>query len=489
MRGAAHTIRIAIMIDLIRLLFATNDMIVQFVHGQVFLLLGVTMGLQYFRPSRLELARALPWLAAFGILEAVATWGNSFIPLQEEILSSEIIKNLRFLQLCVYMTCFAALLGFALRLSEPSVPPWAAPTVALLAILSFGAFLFTNHVIDGGEQAIGQPALEALLRYGLCAPAALLTAFGLRQQAYRLIGPLQAPRLVNVLRVAGFGFLFYALVEGVIVPRSGFFPAAVVNAEAVFETLGVPIGVFRSVVGAVIAWFMVRSLEAFRIEADRLAEALHNQQSLATERERISRDLHDGTLQHIYAAGLMIDDAHHALGAIADVEPAAYSRAQLTNAMTALNKTTQEIRGYIYDLRRSVVGEEDLARGLLDIVTEFRLRTSIPTDWSVEGCQQFQSTPEQRYHIYQIVREAFSNILRHAGATRAHLRLSYMECIEETAGAVRIEIGDNGRGTSASAQVGRGLLNMRERATLLQADFEVLSELEKGTRIVLVVRR
>ena len=41
------------MLDQIRLLFAINDMIVQFVHGQVFLLLGVTMGLQYFRPSRL----------------------------------------------------------------------------------------------------------------------------------------------------------------------------------------------------------------------------------------------------------------------------------------------------------------------------------------------------------------------------------------------------------------------------------------------------
>lgn len=476
------------MIDQIRLLFAINDMIVQFVHGQVFLLLGVTMGLQYFRPSRLELARALPWLAAFGILEAVATWGNGFIPLQEDIVSPEIIHNLRFLQLCVHMTCFATLLGFGLRLSEPTVPSWAAPTLALLAILSFGAFLFTNHVIDGGDQAVGQPALEALLRYGLCVPSALLAAFGLRQQASRLIGPLQAPRLVNVLRVAGFGFLFYALVEGVIVPRSAFAPAAMINAEAVFEIVGVPIGVFRSVVGAVIAWFMVRSLEAFRIEADRLAEALHNQQSLATERERISRDLHDGTLQNIYAAGLMIDDAHHALGEIAELPPAAHARAQLANVMTALNKTTQEIRGYIYDLRRSVVGEEDLARGLLDIVTEFRLRTSIPTDWSVDGCRQFNSTPEQRYHIYQIVREAFSNILRHAGASRAHLRLSYLECTGETARAVRIEIGDNGRGSSAAARVGKGLLNMRERAALLQADFDLLSESEKGTRIVLIVR-
>jgi len=476
------------MLDQIRLLFAVNDMIVQFVHGQVFLLLGVTMGLQYFRPSRLELARALPWLAAFGLLEAVAVWGNTFNPLQEEILGPEAIYNLRFLQLLVHMTCFAALLGFGLRLSEPSIPSWAPPTLALLAQLTFGAFFVTNRLMDGEAEAIGLASLEALLRYALCFPAALLAAFGLRQQASRLIGPLQAPRLVNVLRVAGFGFLFYALVEGLITPLAPFPPATMINSENLFAYVGVPIGVFRAVIGAVIAWFMVRSLEAFRIEADRLAEALHNQQSLAAERERISRDLHDGTLQHIYAAGLMIDDARHVLGDLPESDPAAHAQRQLGNAMTALNKTTQEIRGYIYDLRRSVVGEEDLARGLLDIVTEFRLRTSIPTDWSVEGCAQFVSTPEQRYHIYQIVREAFSNILRHAGASRAHLRMSYVECAGETARAVRIEIGDNGRGSSAAARVGKGLLNMRERATPLQADFDMHSETEKGTRIVLVVR-
>lgn len=476
------------MLDQIRLLFSINDVIVQFVHGQVFLLLGVTMGLQYFRPSRLELARALPWLAAFGILEAIATWGNGFIPLQEGILGDEAIHNLRFLQLVVHMVCFASLLGFGLRLSEPSVPAWAAPTLALLTVLSFGAFLVTNQLLDSGEGAISQSSLEALLRYSLCIPAALLVAFGLRQQASRLIGPLQAPRLVNVLRVAGFGFLFYALVEGVFVPRASFLPASVIHDELVFVYAGVPIGIFRSVVGALIAWYMVRSLEAFRLEADRLAEALHNQQALNTERERISRDLHDGTLQNIYAAGLMIDDARHALTVPHELPQIAHAHAQLGNVLTVLNKTTQEIRGYIYDLRRSVIGEEDLARGLLDIVTEFRLRTSVPTEWTVEGSSQFTSTPEQRYHIYQIVCEAFSNILRHSGATQAHLRMSYCDCIGETARAVRIEIGDNGRGALATARVGKGLLNMRERALLLQAEFDIHSEADKGTRIVLIVR-
>jgi signal transduction histidine kinase len=465
--------------------FRANDVIVQFVHGQVFLLLGVATGLQFFQRSRLDLARALPWLALFGLFEALATWGNTFIPIQQSLLPDEAVSNLRFLQLQVYVLCFASLLGFGLRLNEPVTPTWMAPTAAFVVVLFFGTLIAVNVLIPSATEIINAGAIEALLRYLLCIPSALLVAFGLRQQAYRLIGPLQAPELVNVLRVAGFGFLFYALVEGVIVPRAPFPPASLINAEGVFEATGMPIGVLRSIVGAVIAFFMFRSLEAFRIETNRIADALANQQALNTERERISRDLHDGTLQNIYAAGLMLEDARHALAE----QPAAvnHADAQLGNVLTALNKTTTEIRGYIYDLRRTVAGEEDLARGLFDIVTEFRLRTALPTDWDVEGCGQFNSAPEQRYHIYQIVRESLSNISRHASASRAWVKLTYGDCKDDVAQFLQVQIRDNGNGTVSQARIGRGLLNMRERAVLLGAAFDIAGEPGKGTVVSLTI--
>ena len=476
------------MIEQLRVFFLVNDVIVQFVHGQVFLLLGVATGLQFYQRSRLELARALPWLAAFGLLEAIATWGNTFIPLQDRLAGSDVIANLRFLQLMTHLLTFAALLGCGLRLSEPSVPNWAAPTIAALVVLLFGTLIGTNRLLSNGVNVIGNAAIEATLRYAICLPAALLVAFGLRQQASRLIGPLQMPRLVNVLRVAGFGFLGYALFEGVIVPAAPFIPASLLNDELIFASTAIPIGVFRAIVGAVIAWFMFRSLEAFRIEANRLADQLANQQALNTERERISRDLHDGTLQNIFAAGLMIDDARHAL-ASANSLNIEHARDQLGNVMTALDKTSTEIRGTIYDLRRTVAGDEDLARGLFDIITEFRLRTAIPTDWLAEGCAQFSSTPEQRFHIYQIAREALSNIARHAHASRAEVKLTYSQCDNDVAGAITLRIGDNGRGAPPVAQMGRGLLNMRERAHLLGADFDIRSESGQGIVIELKLER
>lgn len=483
------------MIDQLRVFFTVNDVIVQFVHGQVFFLLGIMMGVQWLlQRSRLELARALPWLAAFGVLEAIATWGNSFIPIQERLLAPDIIQNLRFLQMLVYLFMFATLLGFGLRLIEPSVPSWAAIYVPLVVILICVTIMATSRAVVSGVDVVGNATMEALMRYAICFPSALLVAYALRLQASRLVGPLKIERLIRVLRVAGFGFIFYAIVEGLIVPAALFFPANVLNADALFQLTGVPVGILRSAVGAVIALFLFFSLDAFRIEVDRLAETLQRQQSLIAERERISRDLHDGTIQSIYAAGLMVDDVRHTLTKVdepvnAGRNPIGYARTQLESVLSVLNKTSEEIRGYIYDLRRSVAGDEDLARGLLDIVTEFRLRTAINVDWDVDGCGTITLSPDMRQHVYQIVREALSNISKHASATRAKVELRYEDCDDELAHRVFVRISDNGKGLAQPrVQTGRGLSNMRERAALLDAEIRIDSTPDKGTTVTLMLR-
>lgn len=480
------------MVETLRLFFTTNELIVQFVHGQVFFLLGVMMGVQWVvQRSRLELVRALPWLAAFGVLEAVATWGNTFIPVQAQILPPEIVQNLRFAQLVIYLLNFATLLGFGLRLIEPKTPSWAAVYVPLVIVLVGVAVLVTTRALVSARDVITNATLEALMRYLLCLPAAALVSYGLQIQASRLVGPLKNERLVNVLRVAGYGFIFYAIVEGVVVPAAPFAPANVLNAELIFAQTGVPIGIYRSMAGGVLAWFLFRSLEAFRLEAERQSELLKRQQSLIAERERISRDLHDGTIQSIYAAGLVLDDARHLLaqvqlsdGAQAALERA---RAQIETVMQMLSKTNTEIRNYIYDLRASTAGDEDLARGLLDVVAEFRMRVSFPVEWHTAGCAGLRLSPEQRQHIYQIAREALSNIARHAHATRAFVALT---CEGQAQGALvlKLEISDNGKGFAHSTpQGGRGLSNMRERAMLLGAQLAIESVPQKGTRVLLML--
>ncbi len=481
------------MIDQLQRFFVANDSLVQFVHGQVFMILGVAMWLQWQQRSQLELARALPWLAAFGVLEAFSVWANVFVPLQARLLSSDAIEALRFLQLLLTLGAFVALLGFGLKLNEPSLPPWSTWYIPLLVALVVTVVLALQRIFALQPGMVRNATNEAFLRYAICAPAALLVALGLRQQAGRLIGPLRIERIVRALRVAGFGFVLYAVLEGLLVPLAPFFPANVINEVALYRMTGIPAGVPRILAGGVIVWSFLRALEVFRVEADRVAQALQREQSLNAERERISRELHDGTIQSIYAAGLALDDAYHALESLRtppqafapeDAAALSHARAQMRVVMDALNRTVQDIRRYIYDLRAAGM-EEDLARGLVQIVNEWRMRTHLPIEWSLEGQPLRDLTPEQRQHVYQIAREALSNIARHSGATRARVELRYGRCGNSPADLC-LRISDNGNGQALTAShKGYGLRNMRERARMLGAQFSIESAPGVGTVVML----
>lgn len=456
--------------------FAINDVIVQFVHGQIFLVLGVAMGLQYRQRSALELSRALPWLSAFAVFEALSTWGNSFIPIQTQLLDAETIEWLRVLQLMTHVLTFASLLGFGLQLVDRWLPPTAVYTLPFGVIVA-GISLIALYQSAGapGSYAVINSRIEAALRYVICLPAALLVALGLRQQAFRLVSPYNSAAIVGSLRVAGFAFLFYAFVEGVLVPRVQGLPSQWLSDATFFQLTGVPIGIARAFVGAALLFSFFRAIEVFRLEADRAAQAFQAQQYLVNERERISRDLHDGTIQGIYAAGLMLEGMKGAVGR----DPAVMG-AQVDAINVVLNRTISDVRGYIYDLRAGVA-DEDLARGLLDIVTEHRMRTGIQMAWRVDGRPDWTVTPERRQHVYQVAREALSNVSRHANATQVDVQLHYGPTLELT-------VADNGSGAiPLISGVGRGLRNMRERAALLKGDLQIYGDPGQGTRVTLKI--
>jgi len=469
--------------------FRINDVIVQFVHGQIFLVLGLAIWMQWRQRSQLELSRSLPWLAGFGFLEALATWGNGFIPIQTQLLDNATIEALRILQLIVYLFTFAALLGFGLKLNEPTVPERAVIILPLFIVIVGFVFLLFEISQKSSPIETRNATFEAVIRYFVCIPAALLVADGLRQQAARLLDPLHLQRIFNSLRVAGFGFLFYAIVEGIFVPAVAGFPSMWLNDKLPYIMIGVPIGVFRTIAGIVIVWYFFQALDVFRVEADRLNQDLQRHQSLVEERERISRDLHDGTIQSIYAVGLLLEGVNglikNASDQAKDAAPDASrtidnARNQIGSILTMINRTIQDVRSYIYDLRSSSA-EEDLARGLIEIVSEFRLRTGLPTEWRAEGSPEWILPPDRRLHVYQIMREALSNIVRHAQATQVNVELSYGSVIQ-------LSISDNGIGKLPQRGVlGRGLNNMHERARLLKSEFVINATPGAGTQIVLKI--
>lgn len=99
--------------------FVANRPIIFFIYGQAFFVMGIAIVLQSRRYSRLDLARSLPWLAAFGIMHGFNEWGDLFVPIQSAFLPDPFIHFLRAGQSILLAASFACLLQFGVELLRP----------------------------------------------------------------------------------------------------------------------------------------------------------------------------------------------------------------------------------------------------------------------------------------------------------------------------------------------------------------------------------
>jgi signal transduction histidine kinase len=462
----------------LREFFQTNEVILYFIYGQVFFVTGLAIALQSRKHSRLELAGSLPYLAAFGLTHGLVEWGYVFIPLQAKYLSAPAMLIMELAQLFLLALSFVFLLVFGLRLNAPRPVPhrWVWGIPGLLFGLWSGV-LFVAWVFHWGSD--GQLLLlgEIALRYFIAFPGGLLAAYGLRRQALRHIAPLELPHIVSFLRTAGIALAFYSVLAGLIVPPASFFPANLLNYALLDRAIGIPSPVFQSICGLILAYAIVRAMEVFELEISRRLEGMARAQALAADRERIGRELHDGTIQSIYAAGLMLEDVALTL----DEGPGA-ARAKVQRVMAALNATIQDIRRYIFDLRDELEGS-DLTEGVGKLLQDFRVNTLLPAEFTVQGEENPLLSWERRQHCLQIVREALTNVARHAHASKVDVRLVW------AADTLSVRISDDGTGFDPCAVdgQGQGLRNMRERTRLLGGELLVQGRPGHGATLTLAV--
>jgi signal transduction histidine kinase len=485
-------------------LFETNRIIVLSVYGQVFFVLGLAIALQSLKRSTLALARPLPWLAGFGIVHGFHEWGYLFVPIQSGYLPLPATEALLILQLLIKGVSYALLLQFGVELLTASTKlpilgrlrllpaaallAWGGATLAVsAAVAGFvpdpSAWLPEGR-IDDALAAVGAPLAvgDVLARWMLGLPGAALAAWGLVRSA-AAVGPVARPQVRVGLRVAAGAFAVYALVGGLIGMPVPFPPAELLNAATVRDVLGIPIEVLRSGTGLVIAMAIIVALDLFEQETDRALAEARRRELLARERERIGRDLHDGIIQSIYAAGLHLEEASAAL------EPdAGAPRGRIRTVLDELDRITGDIRSTIFDLRSASLETLDAEEIVRTVADELRANTLVALDLRVEGDWVPDLAPEQAEELRQIVREAFSNVLRHAGAKHVAVRLA---CSRRR---MTLEIRDDGAGfdTAAVAERGRtgraqGLANMRRRAELLRAAIDLQSAPGQGTALSLTM--
>ncbi len=437
-----------------------NWVILYFVYGLVFFVTGLVTGLQWRRGSHLELGRPLPWLAAFGIAHGFNEWGYIFVPLQALYLPDSVVRLMVIGHLLLLAVSFFFLCQFGLELllSASSRHRWLRAVPAVILLL-WGAAVFLRGMVAQESLNVLVAIADGWSRYFLALPGSILAHLGLLRQA-RLVREMGLSRIAIYLTAAAFAFALYALAGGLMVPTAPTFPANLLNYSWLDRTIHVPAPIFRSICGLAMAFFVARSLEVFQVETDRRIAEMEQAQLLADDRERIGRELHDGIIQNIYAAGLSLEEARHLVA-----ENPEGAKRQIGSVMNALNQTIQDIRRYIFDLRTAEQTRE-LEMVLENLVRDLRLDTLLEVDLEVVGQRCCWLTTDEVAHVTQIAREALSNVVQHANASHVTVNLSY------EGQSTRLAVTDNGRGLNLDAQTGRdylgqGLVNMQARARML----------------------
>lgn len=449
--------------------FTDNHVLVYFVYGLVFFILGVVVLMQTRNYSRLRLASSLPWLGWFGILHGLNEWGEIFIPIQLNNMGQSYFSVFDFIQHTLLAVSFAALFQFGIELLRPSSKAWRwirlIPTGVLIvwAIGPFGlGYIFSNDVMSWHGFA------NALTRYMLCIPGAILSGIGLFRQVRLQIDQMKVPRIGRMLKIAAGALFAYGFFAGFIVPKAAIFPASVINVDWFTATFVAPPPIFRSLAGLILLISIIRALEVFNIETDRMIRGMEQGQVIAIERERIARDIHDGALQQVYASGLMAQSLKKKLKG---------SAAEETNRLIlTINQAIEQLRAFLPQLKpdpKSI----DLVGALTPIIEEAQRNITITTEWKTHGVPAL--APDQTSHLAAFVNEALSNVIRHAKSDTAEVRLY---CDRHH---LMLEIEDQGTGIPAQAEPGFGLKNMRDRARLLGAELSIVSTAGKGTKVKL----
>jgi two-component system NarL family sensor kinase len=193
------------------------------------------------------------------------------------------------------------------------------------------------------------------------------------------------------------------------------------------------------------------------------------------ERGRVARELHDGISQILVGVRYALDTAKRRLSS-GDARAAD----TLERGITHLSGAIQEVRRISRDLRPGVLDDLGLGPALKTLAEEFGKRTGIVTEFNTVVFRN-RLDDEAKIALYRVAQEAFTNIERHAGATRVTVD------VRGHARGATLRISDNGCGIdhakpSGTRGGGLGLRNMQERVEQLDGTFTVISG-KTGTTI------
>ena len=194
------------------------------------------------------------------------------------------------------------------------------------------------------------------------------------------------------------------------------------------------------------------------------------------ERSRIARDLHDHIGSSLAMIGYEVDRARSIAADGGEIIPVLEDlRAQITAVVS-------DVRDTLFDLRTEVTDTYDLASIVRDFLTRVQQRTGIVTDHEVRIAGRLPLMQERE--LWQIAREAITNVERHSQAKNLTVT------VNETTTSASISVRDDGvgLGVHTSRADSYGIIGMRERAARIGAELSIRPSVRGGTEIQVHLR-
>jgi len=197
------------------------------------------------------------------------------------------------------------------------------------------------------------------------------------------------------------------------------------------------------------------------------------------ERQRLSRQMHDGPAQALSNFILQTEIAMRLM----DIDPA-QARDELGDLKTSAMSTFQKVRNFIFELRPMMLDDLGLTPTLKKYADAFKEQTGLDVSVTVTGVER-RLEPYLEVMIFRAVQELLGNAACHSQASLIKV------LVDLGSDLIRVSVDDNGKGFDSETlkeSSNLGLKLIRERAEMLGGSFEIDSVSGSGARISFTVQ-
>ncbi len=264
--------------------FLVRNMIaVYFFYGLAFFTMGLALAMTRRETSRLRFARAIPYMAAFGLIHGLHEWYEMGQRIAVETQQHVVGLPEEVVRLVLLVVSFVMLLCFAVQLLVPARVPRKrifAPVALLVLLWAIASIVFIGMQPTTPLGAIA--VADGLARYLLAIPGAALAAWALMREQ-RVFRAMDLSQFGRDMVWSAAALLLYGIVGQLFVRQSTLPWSAFFNNENFLAWFGIPVQLFRAVMAIALTVFLMRLMNAFAVENRRRLEVANAERTSAQQ--------------------------------------------------------------------------------------------------------------------------------------------------------------------------------------------------------------